>query len=103
MRSLLQRLSEFLLGLLQPQRIERVSPPPPVPPRDAVRGAITRLIVADIISGSDSTVLDMAVFAGAPFVVDAVVARGAEAGAREFATRGHRPRRESIDVTNRRS
>ena len=102
MKKLLDWISRFIADLLLPRRVEPVLPPPPVETREVIRDTIVRGVVAEIISGSDSTLLDKATFAVAPIVVDATAAWGAARGAEEFAAEGRRPRPEVIDVDDRR-
>jgi hypothetical protein len=49
---------------------------------------VERALIAQLISGSDSTLLDKATFAIAPVIVDAVAQHGAEQGARDRAIYG---------------
>ena len=102
MKKLLDWISRFIADLLLPRRVEPVLPPPPVETREVIRDTIVRGVVAEIISGSDSTLLDKATFAVAPIVVDATAAWGAARGVEEFAAEGRRPRPDVIDVDDRR-
>ena len=102
MKKLLDRISTFIADLLLPRRVEPVLPSSPVETREVIRDTIVRGVVAEIISGSDSTLLDKATFAVAPFAVDATAAWGAARGAEEFAAEGRRPRPDVIDVDDRR-
>lgn len=99
--TLLQRLSDVINDLVQPRRVVHVAPPPPVELADVARSAIWRVVIAEVISGSDSTIADKATFVVAPLLIDAVALWGAEAGARDRAAEGP-VRRGSIDVDGER-
>lgn len=101
MRTVLVWLSSFIGDLLIPRRVTPVVPPPPVEPRMVVRATLYRGLMAEVISGPDSTFVDKATFAIAPLAVDAAAAWGAAQGAEHFAARGRRPRPDAIDVEGR--
>lgn len=100
---ILDLISASFRDLLVPRRVERVLPPAPVETQEIIRATLTRAMVAQIISGSDSTLLDKATFAVAPIAVDATAAWGAARGAEEFAAEGRRPRPNANDVDDGRN
>jgi hypothetical protein len=80
MKKLLDWISTFIADLQLPRRVEPVLPTPPVEKSEVIRDTIVRGVAAEIISGSDSTLLDKATFAVAPTSVDATAALGATRG-----------------------
>jgi len=85
---ILDQISSIIRDLLLPRRVERVPPPPPVETQQIIRATLTRAVIAQILSGPDSTFLDKATFAVAPIAVDAVAQWGADRGARDRAMYG---------------
>ena len=100
---ILKRLSDFIGDLIQPRRVEAVAPPPPKELRDVARESAIRAVVAEVISGPDSTLVDKATFVVGPIVVDAAAAWGAAAGSQQRAQEGRGPNRGAIDVTGRKN
>ena len=98
---ILDLISAFFRDLLVPRRVERVLPPAPVETQEIIRATLTRAVVAQIISGSDSTLLDKATFAVAPVVVDAVAQWGANQGARDRAMYGRPQANGTVIITAR--
>jgi hypothetical protein len=98
---ILDLISAFIRDLLEPRRVESVLPPAPVETQEIIRATLTRAMVAQIISGSDSTLLDKATFAVAPVIVDAVAQWGADQGARDRAIDGRRQGSGTVIITAR--
>lgn len=101
MMKILDLVSAFIRDLLVPRRVERVLPPPPVETQQVIRATLTRAMVAQLISGSDSTLLDKATFAVAPVAVDAVAQWGADRGARDRAIDGRHQANRTVIITAR--
>lgn len=98
---ILDLISAFIRDLVVPRRVEGVLPIAPVETQEILRATLTRAVVAQIISGSDSTFLDKATFAVAPVVVDAVAQWGADQGARDRAAYGRRQANGTVIITAR--
>jgi hypothetical protein len=98
---ILDLVSGFFKDLVVPRRVEHVLPPTPVETQEIIRATLTRAVVAQIISGSDSTLLDKATFAVAPVIVDAVAQWGADQGARDWAKHGRPQANGTVNIAVR--
>jgi len=94
-------VNKFLRDLIVPSYAVPVLPPRPVSGNDIARATVDRAIVAQLISGSKSTLLDKATFAIAPVIVDAVAQWGADQGARDRAIDGRRQGSGTVIITAR--
>ena len=74
-------ISEFVHDLLQPKRIDRVVPPRPPTDEEMARYLFRQAILAEVLSGEDSTYADKAMFVLGPLAVNAAATWGAQQGA----------------------
>ena len=74
-------INEFVHDLLQPKRIDRVVPPRPPTDEEMVRYLFRQAVLAEVLSGEDSTFADKAMFVLGPLAVNAAATWGAQQGA----------------------
>ena len=78
---LLDRITKVIEDLLTPRRSRFVGPPPP---QSVPRYLVRQTLIAQAISGADSTLVEKALFVGGPLAIDFVARRGAEAGHQDY-------------------
>ena len=91
-------INQFVRDLTHPKRIDVVHPLRPLTDADVARAFITRAVIAQVLSGDDSTFTDKAVFVLGPVAVNAAAEWGAREGVRELNQRNSQPWNGVVDV-----